>query len=617
MQKYTRRRFLSVGSAAVGVAAIASKSYRSFASETAPSVAIAPAIHLFGYHQIELLEGPMRQQFDTNHAFYLAMDEDRLLKPFRQRAGLPAPGDDMGGWYDNSKDFDPHGSFHGFIPGHTFGQYVSGLARAYAITGNKQTQAKVQRLVRAFAPTVCSKFYDDYTLPGYTYDKISCGLIDAHEFGSDPMALSVLNAATDAVLPHLPAKAISREDQYKLPHKNEAFCWDETYTLPENLFLAYRRGAGNRFRELGVRFLADDFYFDPLAQGKNVLPGKHAYSHVNALSSAMQGYLTVGNEKYLKAAQNGFAFLRDTQSFATGGWGPNETFCRPDSGELGESLHKTHADFETPCGTYGHFKITRYLLCVTRDSRYGDSMERVLYNTILGAKPIKADGSGFYYSDYNDDAVKCYHRDKWACCTGSFPQITADYGISSYFYDVDGIYVNLYIPSRLKWRQHGANLSLTQRTEYPHAAHTEFELKADRDTTFALRLRIPAWAGPQTTLSINGKRVKIDLTPGKFAVVARTWKNGDHLALEFDIPLTLQAVDAQHPNLVALQHGSLALFAMLPVATSFTRGILLNTRQIASGSLDWETTTNAGKISFRPFQGIGDEHYRLYQEVIS
>ena len=617
MQKYTRRRFLSVGSAAVGVAAIASKSCRSFASETAPSVAITPSVHLFGYNQIELLEGPMRQQFDANHSFYLAMDEDRLLKPFRQRAGLPAPGDDMGGWYDNSKDFDPHGNFHGFIPGHTFGQYVSGLARAYAITGNKQTQAKVQRLVRAFAPTICSKFYDDYTLPGYTYDKTSCGLIDAHEFGDDPIALSVLNAATDAVLPHLPAKAISREDQYKLPHKNEAFCWDETYTLPENLFLAYRRGAGSRFRELGVRFLADDFYFDPLAQGENVLPGKHAYSHVNALSSAMQGYLTIGNEKYLKAAQNGFAFLRDTQSFATGGWGPNETFCKPGSGELGESLHKTHAGFETPCGAYGHFKITRYLLCVTRDSRYGDSMERVLYNTILGAKSLKADGSGFYYSDYNDDAVKGYHRDKWACCTGTFPQITADYGISSYFYDTDGIYVNLYAPSRLKWRQHGANLSLTQRTEYPHVAHTEFELKADRDITFALRLRIPAWAGPQTALSINGKQVKMDLTPGKFAVVSRTWKNGDHLVLEFDIPLTLQAVDAQHPNLVALQHGSLALFAMLPVATSFTRSILLNTRQIASGSLDWETTTNAGKIVFRPFQDIGDGHYRLYQEVVS
>ena len=71
----------------------------------------------------------------------------------------------------------------------------------------------------------------------------------------------------------------------------------------------------------------------------------------------------------------------------------------PDRGQLGDSLRHTHASFETPCGAYGHFKITRYLLCATKDSRYGDSMERVLYNTILGAWPIQADGTSFYYSD--------------------------------------------------------------------------------------------------------------------------------------------------------------------------------------------------------------------------
>jgi len=136
--------------------------------------------------------------------------------------------------------------------------------------------------------------------------------------------------------------------------------------------------------------------------------------------------------------------------------------------------------------------------------------------------------------------------------------------------------VNLYVPSRLTWRQHGANLSLTQRTEYPHGAHTELELKTDRDTTFALRLRIPAWAGPKSTLSINGERVTADLTPGRFAIVTRTWKSGDRIALEFDIPLTLQAVDPQHPRLVALQHGSLSLFAVNPTDAPVTRANLLN-----------------------------------------
>ncbi len=619
MKKVTRRRFFSLGAAASGAAlahnSLAMASPRAAAS--VPSVAIAPAIRTFGYSQIELLEGPMRQQFDTNHQFFLELDDDRLLKPFRQRAGLKAPGEDMGGWYDNDPAFNGTGSFHGFIPGHSFGQYLSGLARAYAVTGSKPTQEKIQRLVQQFAPTVCSRFYNDYHLPAYTYDKTSCGLIDAYRLAGDTSALAIHAAATEAVVPHLPEKALSRKEQCARPHKDPAYCWDETYTLPENLLLAYRLRGSPRYRELAIRFTEDDLYFDPLARGENVLPGEHAYSHVNAFSSAMQVYLVMGSQKHLRAAQNGFGFLRSTQSFATGGWGPDELFRPPGSGEIGASLSKSHAGFETPCGAYAHFKIGRYLLSATGDSRYGDSMESVLYNTILGAKPLKEDGSSFYYSDYNMQAHKSYHPDKWPCCSGTFPQITADYGISSYFHDADGIYVNLYVPSRLRWSQHGASLSLTQRTEYPHAAHTELEVQADRDTAFAMRLRIPAWAGPKTSLSINGQRVNAELAPGRFAAVSRTWKNGDRIALEFDIPLSLQTVDLQHARLVALAHGSLALFAIQPSAAPVTRASLLSARQLSNGSLDWETTADARKLAFKPFQAIGAEQYRLYQEVLA
>src|SRR5580704_1695302 len=147
----SRRSFLKAGA----VAAAASLARPCVLHAAAPGEpVIQPQIQQFGYGDVQLLDGPMRQQFDTNHAFFLALDEDRLLKPFRERAGLPAPGEDMGGWYDNSPEFDPHGTFHGFIPGHSFGQYLSALARAYAVTGSRPTQAKVQRLVRGFAPTI-------------------------------------------------------------------------------------------------------------------------------------------------------------------------------------------------------------------------------------------------------------------------------------------------------------------------------------------------------------------------------------------------------------------------------------------------------------------------------
>jgi DUF1680 family protein len=610
----SRRTFLKTG-AALGAAALV-RPHDAFAASENPPAITAP-LRQFGYGDVELLEGPMREQFDRNHAFYRALDEDSLLKPFRQRAGLPAPGEEMGGWYSWAplSDIDARPN-NGFAPGHSFGQYLSGLSRSYAATGDKATQEKVQRLVRGFAPAITPHFWDDNRFPAYIYDKISVGMIDAHEFAGDPLAFGALNAALDSVMSRLPPRALSRAEQYERPHRDESFCWDEPYTLPENFFLAWQRGAGSRYRDLGARFLADDWYWDPLAGGQNVLPGKHAYSHVNAMSSAMQAYFVVGSEKHLRAARNGFDFVR-AQSFATGGWGPNEEFRKPGSGEIGESLTKTHSSFETPCGSYAHFKITRYLLRATKDSQYGDSMERVLYNCILGAKPIEKDGHGFYYSDYNNDGSKVYHPYQWHCCTGTFSQVAADYGISSYFNDGEGMYVNLYVPSRVKWTRGGERIELTQLTHYPHDPATQIDVTVGAPAAFPVYLRIPAWAGPKTTIAVNGKRVMSSFEPGKFARVDRTWKNGDRIEVEFDMPTILEAVDPQHPNLMAAAHGPLALFAVGENPGQVRRQDLQAVRQISSGSTDWQVKTESGAVTMRPFSSIHDEHYRLYLNVES
>ena len=611
--KSSRRQFLKTSAVAAG-GAMAVRSRAAWALPSA-SVAIHAPLSVFGYSDVQLLESPLREQFDRNHDLFLHMNEDAMLKPFRQRGGLAAPGPDMGGWYDNADDFTPPENFHAFIPGHSFGQYLSGLSRAYAVTGSKATQEKVHRLVGAFAETVepSGKFYVDYHLPAYTYDKTSCGLIDAHEFAKCPNALDVHWRATQAVLPYLPERALGRADQRARPHKSVADTWDETYTLPENLFLAYQRSGNARYRDLAVRFIEKD-YFDPLAEGQNVLPGEHAYSHVNAFSSAMQAYLVLGEENYLRAATNGLRFVHE-QSYATGGWGPDEAFVPPRKGLLEASLGTTHSSFETPCGAYGHFKITRYLLRVTRDSRYGDSMERVLYNTIGGATPILADGTSFYYSDYNHVGRKLHYRDKWPCCSGTFPQLTADYGISSYYRSDDGVYVNLFIPSRVSWVQNGTQCTITQTTEYPRANTTQFAIALERPEKFTVHMRIPGWAGAKTNLSVNGGRAESAVEPGKFVPLQRTWKNGDRIELELEMPLRLEAVDDQNPNTVALLCGPLALFAVENIPARITRKQLLSATAVAQSSDDWSAKTDGGVLILRPFAAIMSENYRLYQQV--
>jgi DUF1680 family protein len=568
----------------------------------------------FDYADVQLLDGPMLEQFQQNVELFLNLPDDNLLKPFRQLAGQPAPGEDMGGWYSPSSDFDPPKNMTGYIPGHSFGQYLSGLARAYAVTGNRAVHRKVQGLVAGLAPTITPKFYDGYCIPAYTFDKTNCGLIDAHQFAGDPTALAVLHNATDAVLPWLPEKALNREEMMARPHKNISFTWDETYTLPENFYLGYQRGAGVRYRQLAQRFLQDDTYFGPLSENHNVLPGQHAYSHVNALSSAMQSYLTDNSAKHLDAARNGFRFVLE-QSFATGGWGPDEGFRKPDTDQLADTLHTSHSSFETPCGAYGHFKIARYLMRVTGDSSYGDSMEAVLYNTILGARPIRSDGVSFYYSDYNMDAKKVDYPEKWPCCSGTFPQLTADYGISSYFRSPKGVYVNLYVPSRVTWRQGSARITMTQMASYPNNGEATLHLKMDRAERFSIALRIPAWAGRQTSIRINGKNAATSPQPGTWSRLDREWKDGDRVELSMDMPLRLVPIDPRHPDMVALLYGPVALFAIDPGSTTMTKQQMLAAQKVSSTSPDWEVATAQGKLKMKSFPQITTETYRLYQNT--
>ncbi len=613
----TRRTFLkATGATAAG--AYAARALPGWATSDRARVAVTTPLSTFQYGDVQLLDGPMKRQFDENHARFLNLDDDRLLKVFRQVAGLPAPGLDMGGWYDLSGFSLERHDFHGFIAGHSFGQYVSALARAYAVTRSADTAEKVHRLVKGYGETLDPKarFFAGYRLPGYTYDKLSCGLIDAHEFAHDPRALDIHEKLTRAVLAYLPEKALSRAEQRARPHKDESYTWDETYTLPENLFLAYQRSGKAFYRDLAKQFLEDDTYFGPLSKGQNVLPTEHAYSHVNAFSSAMQAYGTLGSEQHLRAAKNGFEMV-SAQSFATGGWGPDEAFVEPDRGMLGDSLKKTHASFETPCGAYGHFKMTRYLLCATKDSRYGDSMERVLYNTILGAWPVQADGTSFYYSDYAATGKKSWHPDKWPCCSGTFPQLAADYHISTYLRSTDGVYINLFTPSCLQWTDGSGRYGLTQVTNYPLDGAVQLQISGSRPAEYTLYVRIPAWAGPNPTVSVNGRRISA-VRSGAFARIGRTWKDGDRLEAEFPMPVRLEAVDAQHLNQAALLRGPLVLFAISESQPAFDKAELLRAAwgDKRAGELIAKPTEGR-PVSMRPFMSIQEESYSTYVQLRS
>src|SRR5436309_2982134 len=117
----SRRTFLQISGAAAATSCVSHALPVSAVADKG-AVVVNPPLSQFAYSDVRLLDGPMKKQFDELHARFLNLEDDRLLKVFRQLAGLPAPGEDMGGWYDLTGFSLATNDFHGFIAGHSFGQ---------------------------------------------------------------------------------------------------------------------------------------------------------------------------------------------------------------------------------------------------------------------------------------------------------------------------------------------------------------------------------------------------------------------------------------------------------------------------------------------------------------
>ncbi|HEV2215210.1 MAG TPA: beta-L-arabinofuranosidase domain-containing protein, partial [Terracidiphilus sp.] len=556
----------------------------------------------FDYGQVQLTGGPLKQQFDHLKAAYLALDNDRLLSVYRERAGLPAPGAPMGGWY----------AAEGFVPGHSLGQYISGLARIGRTTGDAACQAKVVELVEGFAATMGStdRIFAgpnaEKVWPCYIFDKHLAGLLDAYRLCGVEQARALLPRVYRGALPFIPERGRDRVGKKDPPY-------DETYVLPENLFSAYAITGDRAFHDRAVAYLLDREYFDPLARGEDVLPGRHAYSHVIALSSAGKARLVLGDEKYLRTMENAWTFLVTTQQYASGGWGPNETFIEPHKGQLYESLRTTVDHFETPCGSYAALKLARYLLCATGDGRYGDGLERVLYNCLLAVKEPDSDGDYPYYSTYGAQAHKVYYPKKWPCCSGTLVQGVADYVKNIYFRMQDGVVVNLYAPSTVRWNQEGESVELTQKTDYPLAQTVTLLIDCAAPATFAISLRIPGWLEGTPVVRVNGKPAGAEMRRG-FAVLRRRWSRGDTVTLDLPFNFRTEAVDDLHPETVAVLRGPL-LYVELNPAPGEAKLWKLDALKPVKGTHGIFAAQGAGHESVHtPFYMVHDESYTTYFE---
>ncbi len=564
--------------------------------------AVKPVMEPFDYRNVTLLDSRWKDQFLAGRDYFMSVSEDDILHGYRERAGLPAPGQVLGGWCRVNSD-------------PIFGQWLSGMARIYRATGDQEIRAKAIRLLEGWKETI-DEDLNPHMDRLYSYDKLLCGLVDLYLY-ADVDTRPLLAETLDYVMDHYTEERI-----LETPDRTSGSP-GEWYTFAENLYRAYGILGDERIKSFAGTYLHPHYWNKFLhTSDPEDAAEVHAYSHVNSFSSVAMAYAMSGNGDYLDILRNGYDFLQDHQCYATGGFGPMERIV-PSDGTLGRSLEARNASFETVCGTWAGFKMTRYLTTLTGESRYGDWMEQLFYNGIGSSLPIKEHGKHFYYSDYRvTGGMKVYKVSTFACCAGTYIQCIADFHNIIYYKSPDSLYVNLYVPSQVRWEGPEGDVILRQETEYPETETSTLTLAMERPSRFKLRFRVPGWA-EDYRVSVNGEDVNVEAVAGHWADLERTWKTGDVVEIRIPMKPRMVPVDKEHPRRVAVVRGPVALamddwvfeqIPSLPEPEDFDAWLVPDEQPGIYKIAPQPDYTYQAR--FRPFYMFGDVvPYRIYHDL--
>ena len=523
------------------------------------------------YRGVELLDSPFRRQRDETLELYASHpSNDDILHRFRLKAGLPSSARGMVGW------------------GPSIGQYLGAYAKLWRNTGDERIRAKALDLFEGWKQ--CAEASEEILSMGtYPYEKMLGGLLDMYEYmGAEEVRPWLLRLTERAERDFDPA--IPRDGLQDARMKGQI----EWYTLPENLFRAWQLFGDPIYRRMAETWLYP-YVWDKFAAGDFAVGPRHAYSHVNSLSSAARAYIVTEDEHYLDVIRTAWEGITAKHCYATGGYGPGETLFGEDPGYLGNALLSTWDNYfkkgqgivsrnfgggftarsdtwgscEVSCCSWAVFKLCHYLLRLTGDARYGSWAERILVNGTLGQPPITEKGQVLYYASYFVDGALKSVEDRrlqhlgqnfvWQCCTGTFPQDVAEYANMIAYFDDRGVSISQLIPAKIRFSAGGQPVSVLSEGSFPLSPDVRLTVRCDAPAAFRLRVRVPDWADGANTVRVNGEERSVPCAPNTWLTLEETWRDGDTVELCFPFSLRFRSVDAQHPNVVALLWGPMVL----------------------------------------------------------
>ncbi len=614
---------------------------------------------------VRLTGGPLKHAQDLDAEYLLKLEPDRMLYYLRLRAGLePKAQRGYGGWDGDGRQ----------LTGHIAGHYLSAVSYMYAATGDPRFKDRVDYLVKELqeiqdkhgdgyigallggagrggtgggrgtpqlvdgktlfeqlaAGTIRSGGFDLNGMwsPWYVQHKIFAGLRDAYRIAGNRTALEVEEKFAGWV-----ESILSKLNEQQI----QQMLFTEFGGMNEVLADLYADTGDQRWLALSDKF-EHTAIVNPLAQGTDILNGKHGNTQVPKLLGELKRYEYTGNATDGNAARFFFDQVAFHHSFATGGHGRNEYFGKPDV--LNPMIEGRTAE---SCNVYNMLKMAHELFALEPDIKYANFHERALFNHILASINPET-GQTSYMVPVGQGVIQEYQRmlgpgESFTCCVGTGMESHALHGYGVYYEAGNKLWINLFAPSVAQWKSQAATVEM--ETSFPLGNDATLKISVDAPKELTLAIRRPYWAGEGFAVTVNGKALDALPQPDSYVEIKRTWKSGDVVALTLPKKLWKAALP-DNPSKAALMWGPLVLAGdmsgmagatggrarggsassypvfvtdetsvenwLLPV--SGAEGTFKARGQLPSGDQDVEVT-------FVPFYQLHDKRYGIYWDIMT
>ncbi|UOE52871.1 glycoside hydrolase family 127 protein [Mucilaginibacter sp. SMC90] len=602
-------------------------------------------ISTFPLNEIRLLNSPFLQAQQTDLRYILALDQDRLLAPFLREAGLKPKAQSYGNWENSGLD------------GHTAGHYLTALAQMYASAGSAECKKRLDYMVSELArcqqangngyvggvpnsrhmwATFKNGDFSEFNkewVPWYNLHKLFAGLRDAYLLEANQQAKEVFIRLTDWAANETAGLSDSQmQTMLNMEHGG----------MNEVIADAYAITGDKKYLALAKRFSHNRILL-PLEHREDRLTGLHANTQIPKVIG-FERIAELSNDTTMANAVRFFwRTVVKNRSISIGGNSVAEHFNPADNFE---SMLESEQGPET-CNSNNMLKLSKMIFLQDQLANQIGFYERLLYNHILSSQhPIK--GGFVYFTPIHPQHYRVYStpQESFWCCVGTGMENHGKYGELIYTHQGDNVYVNLFIPSVLNWKEKG--FVMAQENKFPQQEASNFRIIKAPAGKFALYIRKPVWVKPGGyMIRVNGKIVQPTLSANGYARVERNWKPGDQIQVALPMQDYTERLP-DHSQWISFIHGPIVLAAptdstntpglfadgsrwahiaggpmyplvKAPVLISNGREPALALHRVKADNLEYELNTQVdGHVKQQkliPFYAVHDTRYMLYWPV--